>query len=107
MLIAKNKVSKENYHSLDFMNVLLVLIDSELKVYKDKQGSRLFRNIRLFEIDNVEYNDQPFIFMVVTFVKDKSKPHEYLYLKFTSPQQQEKWDRILYINFRLKDLKRK
>ena len=51
--------------------------------------------------------EQPFIFMVVTFVKDKSKPHEYLYLKFSSAQNQLKWDRILYMNFRLKDLKRK
>ena len=84
-----------------------MLVDGELKVYKDKQGIRLFRNIRLFEIDNVEYNEQPFIFMVVTFVKDKSKPHEYLYLKFSSMQNQQKWDRILYMNFRLKDLKRK
>lgn len=56
VLIAKNKVSKENYNSLEFMDVLVVLVEGELKVFKDKQGSRLFRNIRLFEIDNVEYN---------------------------------------------------
>lgn len=45
--------------------------------------------------------------MVISFVKDKSKPLEYLYLKFHNQQSQQKWDRILYINWRLKDLKRK
>jgi|JI6StandDraft_1071083.scaffolds.fasta_scaffold40074_3 hypothetical protein len=45
--------------------------------------------------------------MVITFVKDKSKPHEYLYLKFSNQQSQQKWDRILYMNFRLKDMKKK
>ena len=45
--------------------------------------------------------------MVINFVKDKSKAVEYLYFKFNNSASQQKWDRILYINFRLKDLKRK
>lgn len=45
--------------------------------------------------------------MIISYARDKSKPVEYLYLKFNSTQSQQKWDRILYINYRLKDLKRK
>jgi hypothetical protein len=107
LVISKNRVSKENYNTLEYNEVLISLADGEMKIYKDKQGIRLFKTIRLFEIENVEYNDQPYIFMIISFVKDKSKPLEYLYMRFSSQQSQQKWDRILYINYRLKDMKHK
>lgn len=44
-------------------------------------------------------------FLIISFVKDRSKPPEYLYLKFDNSQDQDKWDRILYINHKLYKMK--
>lgn len=44
---------------------------------------------------------------MIGFLKDKSKAAEYLYLKFDNNQDHDKWDRIIYINFKLWQMKKR
>ena len=82
------------------------MADNELRVYKDTNtDNKPLKVIRMYEIEHVFQYDQPVRFLIVSFVKDRSKPPEYLYLKFDNNQDQDKWDRILYINYKLYKMK--
>lgn len=45
--------------------------------------------------------------IVISFLKDKSKPAEHLYMKFDNNQDHDKWDRIIFINLKLYKMSKK
>ena len=101
----EQKLSKMKDEDVIFKDMLLVMVDNELKVYVDRFGGKLLRTIRMYEIENVTYNEQPFKCIVISFCKDRSKPQEHLFLKFGNSQDHDKWDRIIYINYKLWEMK--
>ena len=56
-----------------------------------------YRVVKLEEIGNVDYHNQPYFFIVIT--RDRVKGEKYLYLMFESIETQIKWDRALYCNY--------
>ena len=55
----------------------------------------------------MDYHTQPYIFTVFTITKDKTQGQEYLYFRFDSIENQNKWDRAIFCNYITKKMKNK
>ena len=88
-----------------FRKALVVVNTKDLKVYNGENEDNQPKVIKLFEIDNVDYHTQPYIFTVFTITRDKTQGQEFLYFKFNSIQNQDKWDRAIYCNYMSRKMK--
>lgn len=90
-----------------FKKCLIVLNSNELQIFDDENELVASREIKFYEFQTVDYLVQPYIFIVITVVEDRSLGAEYLYLRFDSQERQKKWDFALYCNYSTKKMKRK
>lgn len=89
-----------------FKLCLVVVKTNEMKIYEQSKEES-HRDIKLHEIENVDYFSQPYIFTVMTIVKDKSSTSEFLCFKFDCIEKQHKWDRAIYCNYITRKMKQK
>ena len=95
----KDKISKANFEIMidAFQESLVVLKNNEMHFHNGVEEDLNYRVVKLEEIGNVDYHNQPYFFIVIT--RDRVKGEKYLYLMFESIETQIKWDRALYCNF--------
>lgn len=107
--VLKEKISKNNIDMMvdTFRPCLVALTTKEMRLHEGTTDDTQYRGVRLHEIENVDYHTQPYIFTVFTITKDKTQGQEYLYFRFNTIDNQDKWDRAVFCNYMTRKMKKK